>query len=310
MPQVEGLRARFEAALEALLAQVRQDPYILAVVLCGSLAHDTVWDKSDIDLVLVTQEVRPKAEGLSLVEDGVPIHASLLTRGAFRKMLQAAIQSSFLHSLLSQGRMVYARDESLAEAFEQARGRLGAADRRIRLLEQGAGVLPGLAKAEKWLRVRGDVHYAFFWLMKIVDGLAGIEVLLAGEVTAREVVQQALRLNSPFFRAIYSDLIDGPKTPETVGAALQGVADYLRARTDLLFGPILEYLRAEEGVRSVTEINDHFQREMGMDGGVDAACEWLAAEGIIAQVGAPLRLTEKSRVDVQEAAYHYAGAPA
>ena len=47
-------RQTFTAALDALVAQVRQDRSILAAILCGSLSHDTVWAKSDIDLVLVT----------------------------------------------------------------------------------------------------------------------------------------------------------------------------------------------------------------------------------------------------------------
>ena len=37
------------------------------------------------------------------------------------------------------------------------------------------------------------------------------------------------------------------------------------------------------------------------------AYEWLADKGILAKVSAPLRLTEKSRVTVDEAAYYYDG---
>ena len=40
--------------LEALVEQVKKDRSILAAILCGSLSHDTVWAKSDIDLALVT----------------------------------------------------------------------------------------------------------------------------------------------------------------------------------------------------------------------------------------------------------------
>jgi len=42
---------RFQAALEALIENVKRYRSILAGILCSSLEHDTVWDKSDIDLV-------------------------------------------------------------------------------------------------------------------------------------------------------------------------------------------------------------------------------------------------------------------
>ena len=297
------VRQRYEAALEALLTQVRQDPYILAAVLLGSLSHDVVWDKSDIDLLLVTAEVKAKAEGLSLTELGVNIHASLTTRSAFRKMLEGSLQGSFTHSLLTKGRLLFTRDEALGELWER-RGHLGAADRAIALLQVVSGVLPGLAKAEKWYHVRGDLHYSVFWILKIMDGLAAIEVLLHGEITEREVIGQALHHNPEFFGAVYAGLLDGRKTTRTVGAALQRIGAYLRERTPVLFGPILEYLAEAEGIRSATEMNHYFSNQMGLEG-LDSAYEWLADLGVIAKVGTPVRLTEKSRVDVQEAAYHY-----
>ena len=49
-----SIQKKFAAALDGLIAQVKQDRSILAAILCGSLSHDTVWAKSDIDLALVT----------------------------------------------------------------------------------------------------------------------------------------------------------------------------------------------------------------------------------------------------------------
>src|SRR5687768_6764540 len=82
----DSTEQRFTAALDALVEQVRQDRSILAAVLCGSLSHDTVWARSDIDLVLVTIDDRKAPEGgISLSADGVNVHAHLMPRSEFRK---------------------------------------------------------------------------------------------------------------------------------------------------------------------------------------------------------------------------------
>jgi uncharacterized protein len=52
----DNARARYDEAIASLLAKLQQDRYVLAVVLYGSLAYDVVWDKSDIDLCIITQE--------------------------------------------------------------------------------------------------------------------------------------------------------------------------------------------------------------------------------------------------------------
>src|SRR5262245_30013758 len=106
---------KFTAALDALLAQVKEDRAVLAAILCGSLAHDTVWARSDIDLVLVTIDDR-KVEPVSLALDagGVNVHAFLLPRAEFRKLAEGAVRNSFMHSFLAKGRLLYTHDPTLA----------------------------------------------------------------------------------------------------------------------------------------------------------------------------------------------------
>jgi len=43
-----SVQKRFTEALDELIAQVKEDHSILAAILCGSLSHHTVWEKSDI----------------------------------------------------------------------------------------------------------------------------------------------------------------------------------------------------------------------------------------------------------------------
>lgn len=64
---------------------MKKDRSILAAILCGSLSHDTVWAKSDIDLVLVTiddRQVTPSDVALSA--DAVNVHAILVPRTELR----------------------------------------------------------------------------------------------------------------------------------------------------------------------------------------------------------------------------------
>ena len=91
------------------------DRSILAALLCGSLSHDTVWAKSDIDLVLVTvDDKKVEAGDIALYADGVNVHALLVPRREFRKTVEGSFQHSFLHSFLARGRLLYTHDETIA----------------------------------------------------------------------------------------------------------------------------------------------------------------------------------------------------
>src|SRR6185436_6407007 len=99
---------QFAAALDALLEQIKGDRSILAAILCGSLSHDTVWQKSDIDLLLVTIDDRVVTQSdVALNADGVNVHASLMPRAQFRKTIEGSVHNSFVHSFLAKGRLLY-----------------------------------------------------------------------------------------------------------------------------------------------------------------------------------------------------------
>ncbi len=295
----------YAEALESLVSKLRADNYIVAALLVGSLAYDTVWERSDIDLILVTEETRQSKEGVCLVEMGVIIHGSLLTRSQFRKLLEGSAQGSFIHSLLGKGHFIFSRDDLLVELFEAQKG-MGERDRQAQLLRVTSGLLPSLTKAQKWFHAKRDYDYCFLWIMKCVDSLASIELLLHGEVPTREVVQRALTLNPELFRGVYTDLIHTDPTATALEAALKSITRYLHANCASLFGLLLDYLREEAEVRSITEINHFFSRSFNIEC-ADMACEWLADEGIIQKFAVPVRLTAKSRVAMEEAAYYFVG---
>ena len=300
----DSTEQRFTAALDALVEQVRQDRSILAAVLCGSLSHDTVWARSDIDLVLVTIDDRKAPEGsISLSADGVNVHAILLPRSEFRKTVEGSVRNSFMHSFLAKGRLLYTHDETITDLCARL-GEIGARDTQLQLLRAAIHALAPIYKAHKWLLTRGDLEYTALWILYAATPLAQIEVVSRRLLADREVIPQAMKLNPGFFRVVYADLLNAQKTRASVEAALEAVDGYLAERADTLFAPVIDHLREVGETRSCTEIEDHFRRTMNIEG-VTAACEYLADQGLIGKASTAARLTRRSNVDVQELAFFH-----
>jgi hypothetical protein len=299
-------RTKFTAALDALILQVKRDRTILAAILCGSLSHDTVWDKSDIDLVLVTIDDRKAPnEGLALYADGVNVHAMMLSRADFRKTVEGSIRAGFQHSFLAKGRLLYTHDETIGALCEQLH-LVGERDRQVQLLRAASAALPSLYKAHKWLRTRGDLDYTALWILYTATALARIEVLSARLLPDREVLPQAIKLNPEFFRIVYTGMLNQKKTERSVKAALDAIDQYLAGRAAELFAPVIDYLREAGDARSATEIEDHFKRNYGA-GGVTGDCEYLADQGLIVKTSVPVKLTKSSNVEVEELAFFLPG---
>jgi uncharacterized protein len=301
-----AVQEQFAGALAALTEQVKHDRSILAAILCGSLSHDRVWSKSDIDLLLITiDDKKADREGLCLYADGINVHAILMTRAAFRKAAEGSIRNSFMHSLLAKGRLLYTHDDTIAALCDRLR-QLGERDTQLQLLAAASHALPCFYKAQKWLLTRGDLEYTALWILYTANALARIEVLEAGMLLDREALPRALELNPSFFKPIYTDLLNARKTRKNLEAVLAAIDRYLLDRAAILFAPILEHLTAVGEARSATEIDDHFHRNFGIQG-VTIACEYLSDQGLIGKAALPVRLTKRSNVDVNELAFFCGG---
>ena len=309
MPDV-SLQQKFSAALDRLIEQVKLDRSILAAILCGSLSHDTVWAGSDIDLVLVTIDDKTfgkEADGLSLYADEVNVHAFMMPRANFRKTVEGTLRNSFMHSLLAKGRLLYTHDPTIEDLCRKLQG-IGERDTRLQLLRAATAALGPLYKAHKWFVTRRDLDYTALWILYAATPLAQIEVIGRRLLADREVIPQAMKLNPEFFRIVYTDILNGKKTAKSIQAALDAMDTYIAERVDTLFEPVLEHLREVGEARSTSEIENYFERNLGI-AGVTTACEYLADRGIIGKASTAAKLTKRSNIEVQELAFVYLGEP-
>jgi hypothetical protein len=283
----------FAAALDDLVASARKDTSVVAAILCGSLAHDTVWARSDIDLVFVTIDDRKVTAGdIPLYADGVNVHALLIPRADFRRMIEGSLHGSFVHSFLAKGRL-------------RARGQR---DTAILMLQVATGALAPLYKARKWLVTRGDIAYTAYWTLFATNAIARMEVIAAGLLPDREVIPQAQKLNPALLETIYSNLLRDGTGRATVEKALTTSEEYMATRAPRVFAPLLEYLREHGDVRSSRDIEDHFKKTCGIEG-ITMACEYLADLGLIDKASTPVLLTRRSTISLEELAFFAAEQP-
>jgi uncharacterized protein len=304
----DSIQQKFNAALEDLVAEVKRDKSILAAVLCGSLSHDAVWVKSDIDLLLITvDDKKTESSGVALYANGVNVHALLMSRTQFRRIAEGALRNSFMHSFITKGRVLYTHDDTISVMWARLQ-QIGERDTKIQLLRAGIQALSPVDKAHKWLITRGDLEYTALWILYAATALARIEILNARRLMDREVIPQAMQLNPAFFKIVYADLLNTKKTSKNVQAALDAIEAYLAKRAPALFGLIIDHLREVGDTRSASDLEGHFSRNFDVEG-VTTACEYLSDRGLISKVSAPIQLTRQSNISVQEMAFVYAQEP-
>src|SRR3954452_4629673 len=210
-----GKVARFQAALNQLTERIAADRYVLAVVLVGSLAEETIWQRETLGLWII------EADGVSrrlpsdgndervfriLVENGINIHAEVIPRSRFKKMVEGASRTAFSCNFFARRQMVYSKDPSIDRWFEQADS-LATKDQERELLTFSTWTLHAHRHARKRLDLKGDHELAAQEIVWAAHSVAHTEIIRQGQVWEQDAVYRAIEGAPDLFQTIYLDVL-------------------------------------------------------------------------------------------------------
>ena len=307
MTRREGMLASYEVALEDFIERIKKDSNIIAAILFGSMVSGAVWEKSDLDIHLISKDETKPFSQFWLVDGNIIVQVSIESRRHFRRSVESSLESSHIFHILSTCRLLFSHDESLTGYIENA-SKIGERDRKLQMM-RNAMYLPGdLEKVQKALVVYNDHLMAFGFLLHAVEGIARLEIVRRGKIPGREFLQQARECNPEIMRKIYTDVLENGVTRELVQSALDVVTKHLENLSSEIYRPLLDFIIQEGGHCGSARIDAHFRNKLGMSGMATmiTVCEWLADLGIVVRMPRPLLLTSRSREPMMEAAYYYA----
>jgi predicted transcriptional regulator len=296
----QNINALYHAAVESFVDKVRDDPNIIAVFLAGSLAYDTVWEKSDVDISVIIRDQPIATKSYSIDENNIILNVTLYTRSDFVKQLGKLKGGSFLHSYLSKGKFVYTNDESLRSLVDDIRV-IGDDDLELSFFAYACYLIGDMEKVEKWLTVKNDPMYAVHHLLKAADNLANMYLILQHQPISREATMLVSRQDPVFMEPFYQRPLSGQMTSGEVKNSLLKMETFLDDHLSLLAHPAVSFLEDGE-IKTVTELCNHFNIDSHS---ITHIFEYLVQKGILDKVSQTIRITPKGRKCVEEVAFMY-----
>ena len=303
--------ARFQLALDQFVHRIAEDRYVLAVVLVGSLSPETIWHRESLGVWII------EADGVSrriasdgnderifriLVENGIDIHAEVIPRGRFKKMVEGASRTAFSCNFFAERQIVYSNDPSIESWFKKANS-IATKDQERELLAFSTWTIHTVLHARKRLEIKQDLELAAQEILEAAYSVAHTEIIRKGEVWEGDVIYRAMECDPALFQTIYLDVLAKRKNRRALDAALDAVDGYLDTHYQAHLRPLLAFLTKENRVVPLSEISDHFAFSQIHPGHVASACEWLEKKGLLQKLSAPFKLTKRSLERVEEPAY-------
>ena len=303
--------ARFEAALSQFIERIAEDRYVLAAVLVGSLSPETIWRRESLSLWIIEADGvsrRLSSDGNNerifriLVENGIIIHAEVIARSRFKKMVEGASRTAFSCNFFAERRVVYSKDPSIENWFNTANS-VAVKDQERELLAFSTWTIHAHRHARKRLTIKGDLELAAQETLGAAHSIAHTEIIRQGKVWEQDVIYRAIEGDPALFQTIYLDVLAKRKNRKVLEAALDAIDGYLDLHYKAHLKPLLSYLKKQNRVVPLSEISDNFAFSQLHPWHLESACEWLEQKGRLQKLSAPFKLTKRSLERVEEPAY-------
>ncbi len=307
--------ARFEAARKQFVERVAEDRYVLAVVQVGSLSKETIWDRESLGLWIIEADGvsrRLPSDGADertyriLVENGINIHAEVIPRTRFKKMVEGASRTAFSCNFFAERRIIHCKDASIENWFKTANS-VATKDRERELLTFTTWTIHACRHARKRLDVKNDVELAAQETLGAAHSVAYTEIIRQGKVWEQDVIYRAMEIDPDLFQTIYLDVLAKRKNRRVLTTALDAIDAYLDTHYLAHLKPLLGYLKKQNRVVPLSEMSDHFAFTQMHPWHLESACEWLERKGRLQKVSAPFKLTKRSQEHLEEPAYFLDG---
>ncbi|MFX0050955.1 MAG: nucleotidyltransferase domain-containing protein [Candidatus Hodarchaeota archaeon] len=308
MVEDKKLRQKFDKALELFMNRVKTDNSILAVFVLGSYANGIVWEKSDIDMVIVTNEERVLQDLIIIRESDVQINAYIISRNDYRRNQQRFLQGSIAHHMLSTSKLIHSSDRGISE-FNRDMFSVAERDKELQILVRSEMLVGNIHKLKKTLYIEESLEKSFNWLILASQEIARILIFLEGKIPGRDILTQAQEETThEILDDIVNNVFKKGFSKENVEYALNLIEDFLIKNTKQFFRPLFDYLTEGIGERSHSELDLHFQKTTGFQGlTLVESITWLTDQGILMLGVKPKRITARSRVTVDETTIYYIG---
>jgi hypothetical protein len=313
MPKKDNLQkvVRFEAALDQFIERISEDRYVLAIVMVGSLSEETIWRRESLALWII------EADGVSrrllsdgederifriLVENGINIHAEVIPRSRFKKMVEGASRTAFSCNFFAVRKIVYSKDASIESWFKKANS-VATKDQERELLAFSTWTIHALRHARKRLDIKGDLDLAAQEILGAAHSVAHTEIIRQGQVWEQDVIYRAMEGAPALFQSIYLDVLAKRKNRRVLEKALDTIDAYLDKHYPAHLKPLLTYLKKQNRVVPLSEMSDFFAFSQLHPWHLESACEWLESKGRLQKFSAPFKLTKRGIERVEEPAY-------
>lgn len=266
----------YQDACEIALTKFKNNDKVLAIVVYGSIISGDIWEKSDIDFLVISKEENKMDTIHSKILD-VPMHINYISKDIFVDSYNNMLKGGTFHKAFFMGKLVYCIDETIEEIHNSTRF-YSDRDKSIRNIEILCNLLNSMHFAKKYM-MTGKHETAFQWCVEVLKNYARILMNSNGHITDNDILSFAVNMNTNV-ENIFVTLNDDKPILGRLNYIIESTEKFISLNAEIIAKPLILYLRQHRKPFSSADIqgSEEFKQ---VDADINILLETLSSMGLI-----------------------------
>jgi uncharacterized protein len=266
----------YQEAYESTISKLKANSQVIAVVVYGSMVSGDVWEESDIDFLIITNE-KNKTENIYTKVNKIPVHVNYLSKDVFISSYKNLLKGGTFHKAFFTGKLVYCSDDDIRNIHMSARF-YGDRDMNIRNVDMLTHLLNSLHYTKKYFTTH-KFETSSQWCIETLKNYARLLMNMNGHITDKDILSFAVNMDDDvekLFKLFNSNL----NVKDKISEILNHIEDFVSSNIENLAQPIVDYLRENRSPLSIQDLQNSNEFRL-VDGDLNLMLETLSSKGIV-----------------------------
>lgn len=244
--------SQYQKAFNTMVERLKNNEQILAAMVFGSMVTGDLWDKSDIDMFVVTSERISDIKNIYMEEMEIPVHVKFMSKSKFLKLHTMDLKGGFMHRIFASSRLVFSKDQDITTYYDKGRFYPDLDRERWNMVYFGK-LLKNIDVCRKYLHNDG-VYTAYTSAIKCSEEFAKLYVNLLGYMISKDATIMAMDLNDAFKERVDELFFNKEDVIKAIENMLTFIEKYVEANLKEINSILLEYMQSKDSFLSAEDI--------------------------------------------------------
>jgi uncharacterized protein len=194
---------QYQKAFKSIIERLKNNDYVLSVMVFGSMVTGDLWDESDIDMFVITRNTVSEIKNIYTEEKGVPVHIKMMGKVKFLQLHDEDLRGGFIHRIFASSKLVFSKDVEITSRYDNGRYYPDLDRERWTMVYLG-NVIKNVSISKKYLSNNG-LYTAYSAAVRAVEDYAKLYINSSGYLISNDATIMAMN-NDDSFKACVDTL--------------------------------------------------------------------------------------------------------